>query len=145
MKVVFHIYKVGSSRSEFQHSSSTFGSGILAATVGTSSWRASPTVGNASLDDTDAVATTTFFATDGKTFVPPFNCYIHNPSHCRMTCKLVHLSLQATFFVGQTQLHQTWEDPVRATTAAPAMTRCRDVMHCVVKQLFIVVNTMDCR
>jgi hypothetical protein len=36
--------------------------------MGTSSWRASPTVGNASVDDTDA-ATTIFFGTDGKTYL----------------------------------------------------------------------------
>jgi hypothetical protein len=59
------------SRSEFQHSSPTFGPHILVAVVGTSSWKASPTVGNASVDDTDAAATASFFfATDGKTFVP---------------------------------------------------------------------------
>jgi hypothetical protein len=42
-------------RPEFQHSSPTFRPRILvAAAVGTSSWRASPAVGNASVDDTDA-------------------------------------------------------------------------------------------
>jgi hypothetical protein len=55
------------SRQEFQHSSPTFVPAILDATMGTSSWRASPTVGNASLDDTDA-AVTFFFTTDGKTY-----------------------------------------------------------------------------
>jgi hypothetical protein len=34
---------------------------------------------NASLDDANAAAAATFFfTTDGKTFVPPFNCYIRN-------------------------------------------------------------------
>jgi hypothetical protein len=42
------------SRPEFQHSSPSFGPGTLAATVGTSSWRTSPTVRNASVDDTDS-------------------------------------------------------------------------------------------
>jgi hypothetical protein len=36
--------------------------------VGTTSWRASPAIGNASVDDIDAAAT--FFATDSKSFVP---------------------------------------------------------------------------
>jgi hypothetical protein len=59
------------SRLEFQHSSLTFQPQILvAAAVGTSSWRASPAMGNGSVDDTDATATTTFFfATDSKSFV----------------------------------------------------------------------------
>jgi hypothetical protein len=74
-------------RPEFQHSPPpTFGLRILAAAMGTSSWRASPTVGNVSLDNTDTTATTTFFfATDSKTFVAPFNCYIRNTSQCRTT------------------------------------------------------------
>jgi hypothetical protein len=70
---------------EFQHSSPTFRTQILATTVGTSSWRASPTVGNAFMDDTDVAAAATFFTTDGKIFAPPFNCYIHNTSKCRTT------------------------------------------------------------
>jgi hypothetical protein len=57
------------SRTEFQHFSPTFWPRVLAATVvGTSSCRASPTVGNASMDDTDAVATL-FFPTDSKSIV----------------------------------------------------------------------------
>jgi hypothetical protein len=55
------------SRPEFQHSSSTFGPGILAITMGTFSWRASPIVGNASMDYTDNAATF-FFTIDGKTY-----------------------------------------------------------------------------
>jgi hypothetical protein len=56
------------SKPEFQHSS-TFQPGILAAaTVGSSSCRASLGMGNASMDNTDAA--TTFFATDDKSFVP---------------------------------------------------------------------------
>jgi hypothetical protein len=95
------------SRPEFQHSSPTFGPGILATAVGTSSWRTSPAMGIASINDTDvAAASTFFFATDGKTSVPPFNCYIRNMSKCRTTCLLVHLCLQATFFVGWTRLHR---------------------------------------
>jgi hypothetical protein len=35
------------------------------------------------MDDTDAAAVATFLATDGKTFVPPFNCYIRNMSQCQ--------------------------------------------------------------
>jgi hypothetical protein len=47
--------------------------------MGTSSWRASPAMGNASMDDTDAaIAATFFFSTDGKSFVPTFNCSIRN-------------------------------------------------------------------
>jgi hypothetical protein len=72
-----------SSRPEFQHSSPTFRPGILATAVGTSSWRASLAMGNASVDDTDAAAAVTFFfATDGKTFVPTFNCYLRNTNQC---------------------------------------------------------------
>jgi hypothetical protein len=52
-----------------QHTSPTFEPGLLATAVGTSSWRESPTVGSASLDNTDAAAAVTFFfATDGKTY-----------------------------------------------------------------------------
>jgi hypothetical protein len=58
------------SKPEFQHSP-TFRLGILAIVVGTSTWRASLTVGNASIDDTDA-ATTFFFVTDGKTYICAF-------------------------------------------------------------------------
>jgi hypothetical protein len=54
------------SRPEFHHSSSTFGPEILAAVVGTFSWRASPAVVNASVDDTDVAMT--FFATDSKIY-----------------------------------------------------------------------------
>jgi hypothetical protein len=95
------------SRLEFYHSSPTFGPGILAATMGTSSCWASPTMGNASVDVTDAAAASTFFfATDGKTCVSPFNCYIRNTSKCRMIRLLIHLCLQASFFIDRTQLHQ---------------------------------------
>jgi hypothetical protein len=71
-------------RPEFQHSSPTFRLGILATTtMGTSSWRASPTVGNASMDDIDAAAVVTFFfTTDGKSFVPTFNYSFHKMSKC---------------------------------------------------------------
>jgi hypothetical protein len=73
-----------SSRPEFQHSSPTFRPRILTTVaMGTSSWRASPTVQNASVDDTGiAAAATFFFATDGKSFVSTFNCSIHNMSKC---------------------------------------------------------------
>jgi hypothetical protein len=51
----------------------TFRSGILAtAAVVTSSWRASPVMGNASVDDTDATTAVTFLF-DGKSFVHTFN------------------------------------------------------------------------
>jgi hypothetical protein len=90
-------------RPEFQHPPPTFQLGTLAtAAVGTSSWRAIPVVGNASVDDIDVVAAATFFfATDGKLFVATFNCSIRNMSKCRMIHLLVHLCLQASFFVGQ--------------------------------------------
>jgi hypothetical protein len=71
----------GPSRPELHHSSLTFRPGILAATVVTSSWRASPAVGNASVDDT-AAASTFFFTTNSKIFMHPFNCYIRNTSKC---------------------------------------------------------------
>jgi hypothetical protein len=41
--------------------------GILSVAVGTFSWRASPTIGNASMDDTD-VASTFLITTDGETY-----------------------------------------------------------------------------
>jgi hypothetical protein len=57
------------SRTEFQHSTPTFRPGTLAAAVvHTSSYRASPGMRNASVYDTNAAVT--FFATDGKSFVP---------------------------------------------------------------------------
>jgi hypothetical protein len=58
------------------------------------SCRASPTVGNAFMDDTDTTAATTFFfTTDGKSFVPTFNCSIHNTSKCRTSRLLIHFCL----------------------------------------------------
>jgi hypothetical protein len=57
------------SRPKFQYSSPTFQIGILAAIVDTSNWRASPAMGNASMDDTDTAAIATFFFTTGKSFV----------------------------------------------------------------------------
>jgi hypothetical protein len=54
-------------------------------------------MGNASMDDTDAVAASTFFfATDGKSFVNTFNCSIYNMSKYQMSRLLVHLCLQAS-------------------------------------------------
>jgi hypothetical protein len=93
-----------SSKPEFQRSSPTFRPWILAvAIMGTSSWRASPAVGNASVDDTDAATTMTFFfTTDGKSFVPTFNYSIQNTSKCRTSRLLVHFCLQTSFFVGRT-------------------------------------------
>jgi hypothetical protein len=89
------------SRPEFQHSFPTIWPRILsAAAVGTSSWRASLVVGNASVDDTNAAAVATFFfATDGKSFMPTFNCSIRNTSKCRTSRLLVHLCLQTFFFI----------------------------------------------
>jgi hypothetical protein len=67
---------------------------LVTVVVGTSSWRASPTMGNASVDDTDAADTATFFfATDSKSFVPTFNCFIHNTSKSRTSRLLIHLCL----------------------------------------------------
>jgi hypothetical protein len=57
------------SRSEFQQSSLTFRPEILESKP-TSTWRASPAVENASVDNTDAAAT--FFTTDGKTYIRAF-------------------------------------------------------------------------
>jgi hypothetical protein len=81
------------SRPELQHSSPHLRPGILAATaVGTSSWRASPAVRNASVDDTNAaVAATFYFTTNGKSFVLTFNCSIRNTSKYRTSRLLVHL------------------------------------------------------
>jgi hypothetical protein len=89
-RVDFNMATTASSRpsmSEFQHYSPTFGPRILAIAMGTSGWRVSPVVENASVDDTNTAAAATFFvAIDDKTFVPHFNCYIGNTSQCRMTC-----------------------------------------------------------
>jgi hypothetical protein len=95
------------SRPEFQHSYLTFQPQILAtATVGTSSWRARPVVGNASMDDTDVtVAATFFFTTDGKSFMPTFNYFIHNMNKYRTSRLLVHLCLQVSF-VGRKRLNR---------------------------------------
>jgi hypothetical protein len=92
------------SKPEFQHSSPTFRPGILAAAaVGTSSSRASPAVGNASVDNTDAAAVATFFFTTyDMSFVPTLNCSIRNTSKYRMSRLLVHLCLQASFFICRT-------------------------------------------
>jgi hypothetical protein len=85
----------------------TFQPGILAVTVGTSSWRASPVVGNASVDGINAASTMTFFFTiDGKSLVLTFNCSIRNTSKCRTTRLLIHLCLQASFSIGQMRLHR---------------------------------------
>jgi hypothetical protein len=107
-----------SSRKEFQHSSPTFEPRIVAAVVGTSSSRASPAVGNASVDDADVIAASTFFfATDGKTFVPTFNCYLCIMSQCQMTRLLIHLSSSDILHrqdVTSSMWFSTWEDPARA-------------------------------
>jgi hypothetical protein len=66
-----------------------------------------PRIWNASVDDTDTAVVATFFcATDGKSFVPTFNCFIRNTSKCLMTHLLVHLCLQASIFVGRTRLRR---------------------------------------
>jgi hypothetical protein len=47
--------------------------------MGTSSWRASPVVGNAFMDDTNAPAAVIFFfTTDGKSFMSIFNCSVRS-------------------------------------------------------------------
>jgi hypothetical protein len=49
----------------------------------------------------NAIATVTFFfATDGKSFMPTFNCSVHN------TSLLIHLCLQSSFFISRTWLHR---------------------------------------
>jgi hypothetical protein len=64
-----------------------------------------PAVENASVDDTDAAAAATFFfTTDGKSFVPTFNCSIHNTNKCRTSRLLVHFCLQASFVVSRTRI-----------------------------------------
>jgi hypothetical protein len=72
------------SRPEFQHYSVTIGPGKLdiADIVGTSTWRASPTMGNASMDDTLA---TSFFTSYGKTHINAFLNLYRNLSHYRLT------------------------------------------------------------
>jgi hypothetical protein len=48
-------------------------------------------MGNPSVDETDAAATTTFFfTTDGKSFVPTFNCSFRNMRKCGTTRLLVN-------------------------------------------------------
>jgi hypothetical protein len=72
------------SRPKFQHSTPTVGPGILdvADAMGTSTWRASPAIGNASVDDT---ATTSFFTSNGKTHIRAFLYLYRNFSQCRPT------------------------------------------------------------
>jgi hypothetical protein len=67
---------------EFQHYSVTIVPGILdiADIVGTSTWRASPTMGNASMDDT-AVTFTSY----DKTHIDAFSNLYRNLSHYRLT------------------------------------------------------------
>jgi hypothetical protein len=66
-----------------------------------------PCRGNASMDYTDTAATMTFFfAIDSKSVVPSFNCSIRNTSKCQTSCLLIYLCLQASFFIGRTQLRQ---------------------------------------
>jgi hypothetical protein len=87
-------------------------------------------MGNASVDDTDATAATTFFfTTDGKSFVPTFYCYIHNTSQCQMTRLLVHLSSSnllrqpdATSSMG----FSTWQNSASATAVVLTTTQRRD-------------------
>jgi hypothetical protein len=124
--------------------------------MGTSSSRASPAVGNASVDDTDVVvAATFFFATYGKSFVPTFNCSIHNASKYRTSHLLIHLCLHAPFFIGQMWLHRRgpkhgriprgWERWHRQRRGA-MIELCYVWCICVIKQwLCIIVRTMDCR
>jgi hypothetical protein len=91
-----------------QSSSTTpppFGYGYSA--MGTSSWRATPAVGNASVDDTDTTAVATFFfTTDGKSFIPTFNYSIHNMSKCQTSRILIHFCLQASFIIGWTRIRR---------------------------------------
>jgi hypothetical protein len=90
------------SRPEFQHSP-TFRPWILAtAVVGHLQLEGRLTARNASVDNIDTTAATTFFfATAGKSFVPTFNCSIRNTSKWRTSHLLVHLCLQASFFIGR--------------------------------------------
>jgi hypothetical protein len=96
------------SRPEFQHYSPTFRLWILAASaMGTSSWRATPAMGNASVDDTDTIGVATFFfTTDGKSFIPTFNYSIHNMSKCQTSRVLIHFYLQASFIIGWTRIRR---------------------------------------
>jgi hypothetical protein len=112
-------------------------------------------MGNASVDDTDAAATTTFFfAIDDKSFVPTFNASIHNTSKCRMSRLLVHLCLQASFFIGRTRLYRRgskhgriwwgrgWWHQQRhgAMIELYVMYLCRKTMttYCCVKTIWII-------
>jgi hypothetical protein len=98
------------------------------------------------VDDTDAVATAIFFTTDGKTFVPTFNCYLRNMSQCRTILLLINLSssdLLRRSDVTSSMQFSTWEDPVRATVVAPATTRHRDEL-CYVMYLCHTMMTMYC-
>jgi hypothetical protein len=52
------------------------------------------------------VAPTFSFATDSKSFVPTFNCSIRNMSKCWTSRLLVHLCLQASFFISWMRLHR---------------------------------------
>jgi hypothetical protein len=72
------------SRPEFRHSPPTAKPVILAVTnaVGTSTWRASPAMGNVSVDGT---VMTSFFASSGNTSIHAFPYLYRNLSQCRLT------------------------------------------------------------
>jgi hypothetical protein len=53
-----------------------------------------------------ATAATSFFAIDDKSFMPTFNCSIHNTSKCRTSRLLVHFCLQASFIIGRTRIYR---------------------------------------
>jgi hypothetical protein len=88
-----------------------------------------------------------FFATDGKTFVPTFNCYLRNTSQCRTTRLHVHLSSSDLLHrpnVTSLMRSSTWDDPVRVMAVAPTTMRRRDEL-CFVMYLCRKTTTMDCR
>jgi hypothetical protein len=114
---------------------------------GTSSWRVSPAMGNASVDDTDIAAATTFFFTaDCKSFVHTFNCSIRNTSKCRTSCLLVHLYLQVSFFVDRAWLRwrgsKHWR--IRRGRGRWHRQRCGAVIEFYVMYLCHKTTTMYC-
>jgi hypothetical protein len=94
-----------------------------------------------------AAVVTFFFATDGKSFVPTFNCYICNTSKCRASHLLIHLCLQESF-VSQFWLRRWGPKHGRIRRGrgrvAPATTQRRDGVELYVMYLCRKTMIMYC-
>jgi hypothetical protein len=115
-------------------------------------------MGNASVDDTDiATASTIFFATEGKSFVPTFNCSIHNTSKCQTSRLLIHLCVRASFFIDRMRLRQRgpkhgriwwgrgrWHWQWRSAVIELFVLLCQDYANFYKKTMYFCVKTMNC-